>query len=233
VATQVTGLRLVTPDGSIVDCSSVEEPEIFNAARVGLGALGVISTVTLRCQPGFNVRTEVVRPSLRQALARFDAYADGNDYFELSWLPGRDRARVVTANRTDEPADGHGVDRCYRWWNRRRIWPPQIEVSVARHGAANALRRARELSAISRAALPFPIEISVSAGDDLPLSPAEGRSSVFIAGVAGLDGRPRWGSAHGRSAAALRALYPRWDEWQAVRDRLDPDRRFVQTRGQG
>jgi L-gulono-1,4-lactone dehydrogenase len=140
---------------------------------------------------------------------------------------------VVTANRTDEPADGGAVDRSYRWWNRRRIWPPQVEYSITRDEAASALRRARELSAVSRTALPFPIEVSVSAADDIPLSPSEGRPSVYIAGVAGLGGRPQWGSAHGLSTTALQSLYPRWDEWQAVRDRLDPDRRFAQRRGQG
>jgi hypothetical protein len=73
----------------------------------------------------------------------------------------------------------------------------------------------------------------VTAGDDIPLSPAEGRPSIYVAGVAGLGGRPQWGSPHGLTTAALRALYPRWDEWQAVRDRLDPDRRIIQTSGQG
>ncbi|MDQ6613191.1 MAG: hypothetical protein M3083_00095, partial [Actinomycetota bacterium] len=90
-----------------------------------------------------------------------------------------------------------------------------------------------ELSARRRTAPLFPIEVSVTAGDNILLSPAQGRPSVYIGGIAGLDGRPQWGSAHGLSAASLRARYPRWDDWQAVRDRIDPDRRFAQTRGQG
>lgn len=265
LATQVTGMRLITPDGAVVSCSATEEPEIFDAARVGLGALGVISTVTLRCQSGFNVAANTASMDLSQALERFEVDVDGNDYYELSWLPGRNRARVVTANRTIQPADGAAVDRSYRWWNRRRVWPPRIAYSVPRQDAAPALQRAMKLSAGSRAgsqravgsdghgeagsvlvmrrvrelsagyrpALPFPIEVSVTAGDDIALSPAYGQASVHIAGLVGLDGRPQWGSAHGLSVHALRAMYPQWDAWQAVRDRLDPDRRFSHTRGQG
>lgn len=233
LATQVTGLRLVTPSGTVIDCSASEEPEIFDAARVGRGMLGVISTVTLRCQAGFNLRSEVTSVGLDEALATFDTYIDGHEYAELSWLPGRDRARIVTADRTDEPADGGAVDRGYRWFNRRRTWPAKVAYSFARPASGPALQRARELSAGRRSAPLFPIEVSVTAADDIALSPAQGRPSLYIAGVAGLSGRPEWGSAHGLGPDALRAMYPRWDEWQAVRDRLDPTRRFAQSRGQG
>jgi L-gulonolactone oxidase len=231
--TQVIAMRLIAPDGSVVECSAEEEPEIFGAARVGRGALGVISTVRLRCVPGFNLRHAARSLPLEEALDRFDAEADIHDHVELSWLPGRSRARLVTADRTDDPPDGGAVDRGYRWFNRRRIWPPKVSYSFPRRDSAAVLRRARDLSAGRRFRPLFPIEVSVAAGDDIPLSPAEGRPSLFVAGVAGLGGRPEWGTAHGMTAAALRPLYPRWDEWAAVRDRLDPSRQFAQTSGQG
>jgi L-gulonolactone oxidase len=40
------------------------------------------------------------------------------------------------------------------------------------------------------------------------------------------DGRPHWGKLHSRSAADLEPAYPRWKEFQVLRDRLDPDRLF-------
>src|SRR5205807_88798 len=55
LATQVVGLDLVTADGSIVSCSPTEEPDVFNAARVGLGALGIVASVTLQAVPAFNL----------------------------------------------------------------------------------------------------------------------------------------------------------------------------------
>ena len=53
LATQVVALELVLADGSVVTCSADQQPELFSAARVGLGALGVISTVTLQAEPAF------------------------------------------------------------------------------------------------------------------------------------------------------------------------------------
>ena len=40
------------------------------------------------------------------------------------------------------------------------------------------------------------------------------------------DGRPHWGKLHFREAADLRPAYPRWDDFAAVRAKLDPDGRF-------
>ena len=51
IAGQVIGLDIVTGDGSIVSCSATEEKAIFESARVGVGALGALSTVTLQCVP--------------------------------------------------------------------------------------------------------------------------------------------------------------------------------------
>jgi L-gulonolactone oxidase len=42
-----------------------------------------------------------------------------------------------------------------------------------------------------------------------------------------LGGRPHWGKLHRRRAADLAPSYPQWDEFAAVRDRMDPDRRFA------
>ncbi len=39
-------------------------------------------------------------------------------------------------------------------------------------------------------------------------------------------GRPHWGKMHNRDAESLRATYPRFDDFVAVRDRLDPQRVF-------
>jgi FAD/FMN-containing dehydrogenase len=232
LATQVTAMRLVTPDGSVIACSADTEPEVFDAARVGLGALGVISTITLRCRPGFNLRVVTETVDIDRALAEFDTVADAHDHVELEWAAGRDTAKVTTADRTEAPADGGAVDRGYRWFIRRRKRRPLVEYSWARQAAGPALRQAQEETAGRRRGPHFPIVVSLTAGDDIPLSPAQGRPSVYIAGVAGLDGgRPQWGS--GVRPDEVAAQYPRFGDWEAVRDRLDPQRRFAQTNGQG
>ncbi len=56
ISSQVAALKLVLADGSTLECYAEREPEVFRAARVGLGALGVIAEVTLRCVPAFTLR---------------------------------------------------------------------------------------------------------------------------------------------------------------------------------
>jgi L-gulonolactone oxidase len=87
----------------------------------------------------------------------------------------------------------------------------------------------------------FPVEVRVAAADDIPLSTASGRDSAYIAAhvPAGTDpgpwfaalesiagevgGRPHWGKLHGLDASVLRTRYPRFGEFVAIRDRLDPE----------
>jgi FAD/FMN-containing dehydrogenase len=53
IAAQIRGLELVTADGSLLTCSEKENPDVFAAARIGLGALGVVSAITLAVEPLF------------------------------------------------------------------------------------------------------------------------------------------------------------------------------------
>ncbi|EHK88970.1 D-arabinono-1,4-lactone oxidase [Saccharomonospora azurea] len=87
LATQVAALELVTADGSLVRCSPDERPELFDAARVSLGALGVLTTVTLRCEPAFVLQTQEGPLPLDRILASFDDLADTEDHVEFYWFP--------------------------------------------------------------------------------------------------------------------------------------------------
>jgi L-gulonolactone oxidase len=103
IATQVVALELVTADGSTVRASADDEPDVFRAARVGLGALGVLSTVTLQCVPAFRLDAlELPRP-LDDVLAEFDTLVDGNEHFEFFWFPHTEICATKTNNRTEAP----------------------------------------------------------------------------------------------------------------------------------
>lgn len=99
LATQVAALELVTADGSLLRCSAEERPDLFAAARVGLGALGVISTVTVNCVPSFVLAAQETPGRLDAVLERFDEEADGNDHFEFYWFPHGDKTLVKRNNR--------------------------------------------------------------------------------------------------------------------------------------
>lgn len=99
LATQVAGLELVLADGSVVTCSADERPDLFAAARVGLGALGVIATVTLQCEPAFLLSAQERPEPLEQVLEGFHQFADENDHFEFYWFPYGKNALVKRNNR--------------------------------------------------------------------------------------------------------------------------------------
>lgn len=99
LATQVEELELITSEGAIRRCSRTENPDLFDAARVGLGALGVISTVTLRCVPAFALAAEEKPERLSAVLERFDELAEHNEHFEFYWFPHSERTLVKCNNR--------------------------------------------------------------------------------------------------------------------------------------
>jgi FAD-linked oxidoreductase len=103
LATQVAALRLVTAAGDVLDVSEDGDRELYLAARVSLGALGVISEVVLRCVPLFTLRRVDDTMPLEEAIARFDELADSNDHFEFFTFPYTDLALTRACERTSEP----------------------------------------------------------------------------------------------------------------------------------
>jgi L-gulonolactone oxidase len=134
LATFVTGLELVTGDGDLVRCSRDEEPEVFACARVGLGALGVVTKVTLQCQPAFRLHSiEKPRP-LDSLVDDLDDIIDHNEHIDCYWFPHTDVATVKVANRTDEPM------RVKSSW---KAWRDDILLANYAFGAAAKLGRRR------------------------------------------------------------------------------------------
>ena len=128
--------------------------------------------------------------------------------------------------------------------SRREVRFVEMEYALPRTAAVTALREVRALMAASPWRISFPIMVRVAPADDLWLSTAYDRDSVYLAfhcfdrtpyeGYFGAveaialayGGRPHWGKLHSRSAADLAGAYPRWDDVRRVRDEVDPERRF-------
>ncbi len=112
LATQVAGLEMVTADGSVVTCSATERQDLWSAARVSLGALGVVTRVTLRCVPLFSLRAEEGPMPLAELLDRFDELAGTFDHFEAYWFP-HTRSTLTKCNTRLPLAEG--LDRLPAW----------------------------------------------------------------------------------------------------------------------
>ncbi len=292
LATTVVGLELVTGTGEIVRCDADVEPDLLRVARVSIGALGVVTEVTLQCVPAFNLHARETVEVLDEVLDGFAGHAAAVDHFELYWMPGTRRCQVKRNSRTDEPPApqprwayvrdkwlgenvGFGVvcrvgrrvpsltpriarlvaagiserdliDRSDRvFCSPRRVHFVEMEYGIPVEHLPEAVRRVRSLIETLPTPVLFPIEVRVSAADDIALSTGFGRPSGWIAvhqyrGMpyeeyfAGVErimddyvGRPHWGKLHGQRAATLAPRYPQWNDFAVVRDRLDPDRTFA------
>ncbi|MDX3004623.1 D-arabinono-1,4-lactone oxidase [Kribbella solani] len=115
LATQVVGLDLITADGSVLHCSAEENPDVFAAARISVGALGVISSLTLQCVPAFLLRAQEMPMPLADVLDGFDELADGNDHFEFYWFPHTELALTKRNNRVGADVEAAPVGRIRGW----------------------------------------------------------------------------------------------------------------------
>ncbi|HEX5910863.1 MAG TPA: D-arabinono-1,4-lactone oxidase [Thermoleophilaceae bacterium] len=107
ISSQVEAVRLVTATGEVLDIGA-EDPGLLGAARVGLGALGALSAVTLRTVPIFTLERRDAPMPLGAVLDDFDGHADGADHFELYVFPYTDVALTRTSTRSDrEPEPGN------------------------------------------------------------------------------------------------------------------------------
>jgi L-gulono-1,4-lactone dehydrogenase len=291
IAARIRALAMVLADGTVITTSPTEHPEIFHHARVGLGALGVVTAVTLECVPAFSLHaTETARP-LAEVLEGFDELAAGHDHVEFYWFPHTEIAATKINDRTDatgptrgrlgtwvgdellgngafelvcragaavpravptlnrvmagQMANAEYVDRSYRvFTSPRRVRFKEMEYAVPRAALGEAFAGLRAAAERHGADVTFPVEVRVAAADDVPLSTASGRDSAYLAVhvhhsrpheayfgaveavMTALDGRPHWGKLHTRTADRFAASYPEFADFVALRDRLDPERRF-------
>jgi L-gulono-1,4-lactone dehydrogenase len=292
MAAQVAGLELVLADGTVTTCSA-DAPAggLFDATRVGLGALGVLTAVTFRVVPAFLLEACEEPMRWSEVIVRLDELTSENEHFEFYWFPHTEGCLTKRNNRSPGPARplgrlryllddeflsntvfgvtsrlGHAVpaviktvngvagkalgsrsyvDAAYKvFTSPRRVRFKEQEYAVPRESLADVLAEIRALFARRDWRISFPIEVRVAPGDDPWLSTAYRRNSAYIAihvfhasphleyfrdvenVMTAVGGRPHWGKMHTRSAEQLGTAYPNFGAFVALRDELDPERRF-------
>ena len=292
LSSQIESMEIIGADGTLRELSGSSDPEGLLAARVGIGALGVIYSVTLRTVPAFRVDlTDRTRP-LDETLERMDELAGDLDHFEFYVFPHTDAALCRESTRTDRPPEppnrvaryaqeiviqnwvargfvafsrhvpaaipalsrmavagadkSRRIDESHRVFvSERRLRFTEMENAIPREHAREAVERVIEVMNRSDLAVGFPIEVRFVAADDAMLSPSHDRDSAYIAVhydhkgdwrpyfdavsavLADYDARPHWGKRNSLTAADAAGLYPRFADFGAVRDRLDPERAFA------
>ncbi|WP_189553797.1 D-arabinono-1,4-lactone oxidase [Streptomyces lavendofoliae] len=291
IAAQVRELELVTADGRVLTCSEKENPEVFAAARTGLGALGIVSALTFAVEPVFLLTAREEPMSFDRVTSEFDALHAENEHFEFYWFPHTGNCNTKRNNRSAGPPAPPGrvsgwledeflsnglfqvvnslgravpatvpaiarvssralsartyTDVPYKvFTSPRRVRFVEMEYALPRETAVDALRELKAMIDRSPLRVSFPVEVRTAPADDITLSTASGRDTAYIAVhmykgtpyrsyftateriMTAHGGRPHWGKLHTRDAAYFAEVYPRFGEFTALRDRLDPDRVF-------
>jgi len=104
LAAQIQQLALVLADGSVVTCSRDEDPDLFDAARAGLGAFGVVTAITMAVEPAFLLHARETPMPLGEVLERLEELRTTNDHFEFFWFPHTERTITKRNNRVPGPA---------------------------------------------------------------------------------------------------------------------------------
>ncbi|APU42602.1 D-arabinono-1,4-lactone oxidase [Streptomyces sp. TN58] len=291
IAAQIRAMELVTADGSVLVCSEKENPEVFAAARVGIGALGVVTAITFAVEPLFFLTAREEPMGFDRVTAEFEEHFTENEHFEFYWFPHTGNCNTKRNNRSQGPAAPPGpvsgwiedellsnglfqavnslgravpatipsiarvasralsartyTDIPYKvFTSPRRVRFVEMEYALPREAVVEALRELRATVDRSRLRISFPVEVRTAPADDIALSTASGRETAYIAvhmyrgtpyqayftaaehTFTSHGGRPHWGKVHTRDAEYLSQAYPRFGEFTALRDRLDPDRVF-------
>ena len=108
VSTQVSGLRLIGAAGESIDCSATERPDLFNAARVSFGSLGVLSRLRLKLRPSYRLREKRWNLLFDEALERLDELAAASRHFEFFWFVYGDVVQVKTLEPTGDDTTPEG-----------------------------------------------------------------------------------------------------------------------------
>lgn len=198
IATQVVGLRLALASGEIVDCSPTQEPTLFKAAQVSMGALGIITQVTLRCLPAYRLHERTWVAGFEECMSQLAELIATNRHFEFFWVPSEDVCAMKSLNPTTAEqlaAPYHPsvtgrltryvrdekIDRSYRIFpSERNLKFNETEFAIPAVNGPDCLREIRQLMQHRYPAVLWPIEYRTLAADDIPLSPAYGRATVTI-----------------------------------------------------
>jgi len=116
LAAQIHAFRIVTALGDVLVCDARQNTEVFHCGRVSLGALGVITEVTLNVVPAFNLRAAEQPMRISHVLDNFTQLIEENDFFEFYWVPHTTWALTKANNVSTDPIDS--PSRFATWYNK-------------------------------------------------------------------------------------------------------------------
>lgn len=291
LADQLHEIKMIKADGSTLVIHREKDRELFQAVGVNLGCLGIITEVTLRVKPAFNLRDLTTTKDFSTTIEEIEQYITQNDFFKIWWLPPTREAVVYRYQQTQEktndsrlrrylkdevfsvaayrtlvtgakifPSLAHPVNRFLtsqmkgpldRIEESSKVFivpePPkhlETEWAFDAKEAKEILKAYKELLENRKYHMNFIQEIRFTQGDNFWLSGCHGRDTMWIGlycfkhenfydklkdfevFAKQFKGRPHWGKLFTHDTEYLRQQYPKWDDFNALRKKLDPTGKF-------
>ena len=292
IAAAVAGLQLVTGDGDVLEVDA--DHPWARAVPVSLGALGIVTEVTLRCVPAFLLQAREEPATLPDLVGRLDELADDYDHAEFYWFPHTEKALLKRNTRVPEGTAAAPLGRLRHWWDDellsntvyervqrvaarrpglvprinaisgsmlgartytsdsydvfvspRRVRFRESEFAVPRAALASVIDELQSWFAARHELVSFPIEVRFTGADDVWMSTGHERDNAYVAVhqyhrsdptryfeaaqdiFTAHEGRPHWGKMHTLDATYFATRYRRFEEFLAIREDVDPKRRFT------
>ena len=249
----VAAVELMLADGTLVRAEPAAEPELFQAARLSIGAVGVVTALCLQLLDAYFLHERTWLMATLECLDRLAELSTATRHFEFFWLPDSDRCFAKSLHPAPPPVEGvesplgrnERVDRAYRVFPSVRSERfVEMEFAVPAAAGPACFEELRQLYLNRHPDVTWPIEYRTLAADDTWIGPASGRDSVTLSvhQAAELDhrrlftdaeaifrnhrGRPHWGKLHSFTGEDLAGEYRQWERFWTVADRVDPERRF-------
>lgn len=291
ISSEIVGFTIVLADGSILDCDKDQNTDLYEAGRISLGALGVITRIRLNVHPKYKLAYTSSAAGFEETLQLLEKHNQENRNFEFYYFPYTETVQLKASNLSDAPIKSSKLMEyindvlienavmqlichlamilpfMYKQINRFMAWGFTKEHKVKySHQVYATVRNVRfkemeynipieyfkecisEIKAQIEQAeyfLFFPIECRFVKEDDIWLSPAYKRMSAYIAIhvyqktahqpyfkdieqiFKKYNGRPHWGKMHSNDVEYLAQQYERWEDFKALRNRMDPDGLFL------
>lgn len=146
ISQAVVGVQLVTATGEVLEID--EHHDWFGASRVTLGALGIVTEVTLQCVPAFLLHAREEPMPLPEVMGQIDSLVADNDHVEFYWFPHTEKASLKRNNRVADGVERRPVSRFRHWLDdeflsntafevvnrvvaRKRSWIPRANAIAA------------------------------------------------------------------------------------------------------
>ncbi len=112
LGSQIQEMSLIKADGSKVIINRELDEDLFNMSVVNLGALGVISELTLKVVPAFRLHEQTIVLDYEETIERLDEFVNHTDHIKMWWFPHTEKMIVYRYARTDKQPN----DSKFRQW---------------------------------------------------------------------------------------------------------------------